>query len=479
MSLEGVIATNRFGLGAKPGELSQASNDPKGWLLSQLSTSVDEPRFQGLSTGAELTIDLVKRNQARMARKQGQLDPQQVKEFLMQARQTYLKEMAARFLNGFETDHPFRERLVRFWSNHFVVSIQKPQTAMFVGAFEREAIRPHVTGKFADMVLAVERHPAMLLYLDNAQSIGPDSLAGKMVGKGLNENLAREILELHTLGVEGGYTQADVIQLARILTGWSLDRPGGANAGIRPNGPIRRLLGVTPVSAGSSDSVNGFRFYPPRHEPGSKTLLGKTYAEGYEGGVKALTDIAHHPATARHIATKLATHFVADDPPAESIKRIETAFLDSGGDLKVVSAALVNDPAAWSPKQTKVRTPVEYVTAAIRIAGGPRIAALDEKSVGPIIQGARAMGEAPFSAPSPKGWPDTADAWTGSDAVLERVQWANAAAQRLTMAVDPMQVADAALGPFLTADTRTAISRAESPAQGLALLFASPEFQRR
>lgn len=478
MSLEGAIAANRFGLGARPGEIREASSDPKNWLLSQVSAPADDARFKDLPNGAALTVELVKRNQARLARKQGQLSAEELKQYLMEARQTYLKEMAARFLHGFETEQPFRERLVRFWSNHFVVSIQKPQTAMFVGAFEREAIRPNVAGKFSDMVLAVERHPAMLLYLDNAQSIGPDSMAGRIAGRGLNENLAREILELHTLGVEGGYTQDDVIQLARLLTGWSLDRPQGAGiAG--GTGPIRRLLGITPASADASEAVNGFRFYPPRHEPGAKTLLGKSYAEGYDGGVKALVALAHHPATARHIAGKLATHFIADAPPEASVKRIETAFLDSGGDLKAVSAAIVTDPAAWTPKAVKVRSPVEYVTAAVRAVGGPRVSALDEKSVVPIVQGARAMGEMPFSAPSPKGWPDSAEAWTGADAVLERVQWANAAAQRLSSGADPVQLADAALGPFLTEDTKLAIARAESPAQGLGLLFASPEFQRR
>jgi uncharacterized protein (DUF1800 family) len=409
----------------------------------------------------DLVADLATRQVARQAK-----DAEAVKAFLMQARQTYLHEMSARFLHGFETDQPFRERLVRFWSNHFVVSVQKPQCAMFVGAFEREAIRPHVTGRFADMLLAVERHPAMQLYLDNAQSIGPDSVAGRLTGKGLNENLGREILELHTLGVDGGYTQDDVIALAKILTGWSLDRGPG---------PVARLMNT----AMGGEAENGFRFYPPRHQPGEKTLLGRSYAEGYEGGVDALNELANHPATARHIARKLAIHFIADDPPEASVTRIETAYRDSGGNLAKVYEAIIEDPAAWRAEQVKFRTPIEYITAAVRLTGDDGLGLLDQRRVGALMQSARAMGEMPFNALSPKGWPDTADAWAGSDAVLERVQWANVMGGRFGVGSDPIVLAEAALGPLLAAETRLAISRAASPAEALALLFASPEFQRR
>jgi uncharacterized protein (DUF1800 family) len=461
MSLEGALAANRFGLGAKPGEIDEASTDPKAWLLNQLALKQDSARFANLSSTSELAAQLVKQQLLRRAK-----DKDALKTFLMQARQTYLREMAARFLVGFETEAPLHERLVRFWSNHFAVSTQKPQCALFVGAFEREAIRPHVTGTFADMLLAAERHPAMQLYLDNAQSIGPDSFAGQRGGKGRNENLGREILELHTLGVEGGYTQDDVIALANILTGWSVDRGPG---------PVARMVNT----AMGSEAENGFRFYPTRHEPGEKILLGRHYQEGYRGGVQALTDLAQHRATARHIAVKLATHFIADNPPEASVKRIETAFRDSGGELMKVYEVIIDDPAAWRPEPAKFRSPVEYVTAAMRIAGGDTLAALDEKTVGPFMQSARAMGEMPFAAPSPQGWPDMSDSWTGSDAVLQRVEWANAAAQRLGGQSDPVMLADSALGPLLNSETRIGIARAASPAQGLALLFASPEFQRR
>jgi len=463
MTREGAIAANRFGLGAKPGEIEQASQNPKTWLLNQFAGPALPPPFVGLSTTAELVSALVQNQQARQQAREAK-DRDALKQFVMQTRETFLKEMAARFANGFETDEPFRERLVRFWSNHFVVSIQKPQCALFAGAFEREAIRPHVTGNFADMVMVVERHPAMQLYLDNAQSIGPDSIAGMMTGKGLNENLGREILELHTLGVDGGYSQADVIALAKILTGWSVDR--GAR-------PMQRLVSA----AMGGEAGNGFRFYPPRHEPGDKQLLGKTYSAGYAGGQQALHDLANHPATARHIAVKLATHFIADQPPEDSVRRIEAAFRDSGGELMKVYEAVVNDPASWKPDPAKFRSPVEFVTAAMRAAGGK--SAADRQAIGGLIQSARAMGEMPFAAPSPKGWPDSESAWTGSEAILQRVEWANAAGERLGTATEPMAIAEAALGPFLREDTRNAIRRAASPGQAVALLFASPEFQRR
>jgi uncharacterized protein (DUF1800 family) len=478
MSLEGAIAANRFGLGARPGEIDEASKSPKVWLKAQLASDDSTASFAELPSASDQIAKLVQRNQMRNQMRQqagGKPDPEVIKQYLMEERQEYLREMAARFLHGFNTAQAFRERLVRFWSNHFVVSTAKAQTIGLIGPFEREAIRPHVAGKFADMLQAVEHHPAMQLYLDNAQSIGPDSVAGKMAGKGLNENLGREILELHTLGVDGGYTQNDVIALAKILTGWSIDR--GAPA--MRNRPVANFFRARPIAVSDSPAEDGFRFYPPRHEPGEKTLLGKSYAEGYKGGVDALNDLAHNPATAHHIATKLAIHFISDTPPEGSVKRIASVFQTTGGDLHAVGEAIIDDPAAWQPQARKVRTPVEYVTATFRAIGDDRLAGLDEKTVQPLIQSARAMGEAPFAATSPKGYPDTADAWTGSDAVLERVEWANAVANRYGKQAEPLRVADASLGPQLGADTRQAIMRAASPDQGLALLLASPDFQRR
>ncbi len=211
-------------------------------------------------------------------------------------------------------DIGFVERLVWFWSNHFCISADN--IIAMVGPYEREAIRPHVLGRFADLLFAAESHPAMLFYLDNVQSMGVDSIAGINRDKGLNENLAREILELHTLGVRSGYSQTDVASFAKVLTGWTWIAP------------------IEPAHGGE------FIFAKRLHEPGEQIVLGKRYAEGAWIKVAVLADLAHHPATAEHIAQKLARHFVAEEPPPALIDRLAKTFNDSEGDLKEVAKSL-------------------------------------------------------------------------------------------------------------------------------------------
>jgi uncharacterized protein (DUF1800 family) len=370
-------------------------------------------------------------------------------------RMEFINEMGARFATGFRTETPLRERLVWFWANHFTVAITKGPLFAFAGSYEREAIRPHVLGRFVDMLIGVVRHPGMQLYLDQAQSIGPNSRAGNYAGLGLNENLAREVLELHTIGVEAGYTQDDVVALAKILTGWSLTR---------------------------GDDVEGddaFRFFPNRHEPGEKILLGKKYGEGYDEGVRALTDLSKHPATATRVATKFARHFIADEPPQSSIDRLAAVFRDTDGDLKALAEAVIEDDACWQAGQNKMRAPVEYVTAAVRAIAGQSEQPLREQALRGLMQATRLMGQFPFGAPSPKGWPDDAKSWAGPDAMLERVEWAHALASRIPTRIDPVALASDVLGPLVTQPTLDAVSRAETPVQGLALLLSSPEFQKR
>ena len=241
------------------------------------------------------------------------------------------------------TEESFRERLVHFWTNHFAVSADKPQVLALAGTLENEAIRPHVAGRFADMLTAVESHPAMILYLDNQASIGPGSQLAQRRSRrssagdrklGINENLAREILELHTLGVDGGYTQQDVTTFARALTGWSIgtDRfPGGGELG-------------------------KFAFHDAAHEPGAKTIMGTRYGQSGVAQPRAvLTDLAKHPATARHVATKLARHFIADEPPPDAVERIAKAFRDSDGDLPTVHRAVLDTPEAWVTPHCEVQ----------------------------------------------------------------------------------------------------------------------------
>lgn len=450
MNIEAALAAHRFGLGAGRRDLEAMRGDPRGWLKSQLASvaPVVQPFAQQQSTGQVLR-DLPSMREAAAKSADDQVKLQKM------GREMFLNEMRPWMRNAFETQVPFLERYVWFWSNHFTISVLKARMVFFAGSYEREAIRPMVLGKFEDLLISTVRHPAMLIYLDNAFSIGPDSPAGRFVGRGLNENHAREILELHTMGVDGGYTQGDVIELAKILTGWSMER------------------------GDKVDSPTGYKYFQNRHQPGAKTLLGKSYGEaGEREGQDALRDLARHPSTARHVATKLARHFIADEPPPPAVARLERVYRDTGGDLKALAFALIDEPAAWQPALTKMRTPIEYVVAAIRLLGGVQDTLGDQQFRG-LAESLRVMGQIPFTAQSPKGWSDVASAWAGPAAIMERAQWAHALAERIPKKPDPVVLADAALGPLLSAPTRDTLTRAADPTQGLALLLSSPEFQRR
>jgi len=443
------IAVNRFGLGPRPGELDRAAADPKGWLKRQIGPAAAAPpaEFAGLPGGAERMGDLL-----RARRDRG--DPGVQKLIRQSFRETYMKEASARLSVQVTSAAPFRERLVAFWSNHFTVSVQRPPLFGTAGAFEREAIRPYVTGRFSDMLLAVARHPAMLVYLDNGQSFGPDSLAGMRQHRGLNENLAREMLELHTLGVDGGYTQADVREFAKILTGWTVTPPRFPDAG-------------------------QFQFFPQIHEPGPKTLLGAVYREG--GAMEAETAfqaLTRHPATARHIATMLARHFIADTPPQATVERLAHVFRDTDGNLGAVSHALLEQPEAWENPLAKVKTPNEFVVAALRATDFTPQAG-DEGHGKMMINAVRGLGQAPFNAPSPAGWPDTAADWISPESVLRRADWAMALAARMAPDHDPERLFAATIGPVAAQGTAKAVARAPSRADAMGLVLASAEFQRR
>ena len=348
----------------------------------------------------------------------------------------------------------FNERMAMFWFNHFAVSVKKSQpVAATAGAYEREAIRPHIFGKFHDMLVAVETHPTMLLYLDNAQSVGPQSLGAKFGKRGLNENLAREIFELHTLGVGTGYTQADVTSFARIITGWSVSTGRKAFRNMGDPGT--------------------FAFNDRIHEPGAQIVMGKTYAEGGQAqGLAVLADLARHPATAKHIATMLARHFVADDPPPALVARLADTFTRTDGDLGEVSRALISSDEAWSPQLVKIRSPLEYVCAVLRATGAP----IKPKVVASVMN---AMGEPLWQPPGPNGFPDTIDAWASPEGLSARMDFISTLAQQASQDVDPRAFAQSRLGPLLSDATLQAISRAETHAQGLSLAFLSPEFMRR
>lgn len=465
------IAATRFGYGLRPGELATIQADPKGWLLSQLETIT---RIPGLLQDAPGTTHfLVEEAAQRLERRNmgQQPDQQAIMEMQQQRRrrsvQQSREQMGSRLRVAVETDQPFVERLVRFWSNHFTVAAtgggRKAVVRNIAYPYENEAIRASLDTDFATLLLAVEQHPAMLIYLDNDQSIGEFSTAGQLRDRGLNENLAREILELHTLGVNGGYTQADVTSLARIITGWT--------------------VAIDPVSAPRGrrqpvvEGLHGFRFTEPMHEPGAHELLGKTYRNrGLGQGEDALQDLARHPATANHIARKLATHFVADTPPAAAVASLEKVFINSHGNLPALHRALVDLNEAWQPEHRKLKTPEDYIVSVARGTGLPGRQAPDQA----WVQLAGTLGtfnQAPFTASSPAGWPDTADHWGSPDALLKRIEWANQMAGNIGERLDPVALQRELLpeNPPLA----QAISRAESRSQGLALLLASPEFQWR
>jgi uncharacterized protein (DUF1800 family) len=467
---DAAIAVNRFGLGARPGEL-QALGSPQSWLLGQLQDAPPVLRGAGLKPSAQTLRQALELRQAimeqRRDRKAGDEPQAAVRKLPAVYRPVYFDEIHARFSHAVSTDRPFLERLTQFWSNHFAVSVDKMAVLGLAGAMEREAIRPHVTGRFADLLLAVEQHPAMLLYLDNQTSIGPNSKAAKLLGKrgkgrkaDINENLAREILELHTLGVNGGYTQADVTTFAKAISGWSI---GGQDHG-------RRLarLGLENGRPGE------FFFREAFHEPGAKRLLGRSFGDdGLAQGEAILKDLALRKETARHVSAKLARHFIADVPPPAVVERMSRAWLDSRGHLPTVYQALLESGEAWQAPLAKFKTPADYIHSAFR---GLAIPVRDRRRT---LQSFEALGQRALSPGSPAGWPDTSADWDGPSALLKRIAWADVLAQRLGDARNARELAPQLLGASLSEDTNMAIARAESGAQALTLLLASPEFMRR
>lgn len=416
---ESLRALNRFGLGARPGEAARLS-DPKAWLHGQLQG--DPPPLRGSSLPT-----LEEAGQANRDLQQNQATATQAAQRAARAEVARIRQLEATTLlaQRVVTETPFLERLTAFWSNHLCVSISgKQRLAVLAGIYEREAIRPHVLGRFADMVLASARHPAMLIYLDNAQSIGPNSpgatAAERRQGRerGLNENFARELLELHTVGVDGGYTQEDVIELAKALTGWTLSGVGGG------------------VAARGADDMS-FLFRPALHEPGPKTILGKRYREnGAREGEEIIRDLCALPATARFVAGKLVAHFVSDTPPPAAVDRVAAVFFESEGDLRAVSHALVDLDEAWDPASRKFRTPQDWVVASMR--------AMETQEVPPLlVQALNQLRHPLWSPPSPKGFGDSTREWADPDSLLNRGELARTLTQRARrMQLDPVRFLD-------------------------------------
>jgi uncharacterized protein (DUF1800 family) len=513
------IALNRFGLGARPDEPVPA--DPRKWLHGQLTAFVANPAVIASLPGrrqiaGELAdyLEQVKalRQQegrgrpnarraqagqpAAMRRRMADAAPDMAQNYQMaatqmtpggkqqaepadrddpvaqarrfaqrQARDYYVGAVGGRTNAALTSPAPFVERLVHFWANHFAISIDKVQVVGLGGLLEFEAIRPHVLGRFGDMLNAVERHPAMLLYLDQAQSVGPGSMVGSRFGNrpnrkiGLNENLAREIMELHTLGVRTVYNQADVTEFARAMTGWTVSGLG--------RGPGARFTGA-------DGPAGDFVFAAPLHEPGARMIMGKRYGQQGEHQAQAvLDDLAVHPATATHLATKLARHFAGDTPPPALVERMKAAYLETGGDLPSVYRVLIDSPEAWAPQPAKFKTPWEWSISSMR--------ALGMKTAQPLMVNGllNQLGQPTWKPGSPAGFDDIAASWAGPDAILRRVEAAERFANRAGPTIDARALAPRIIPAAVTPATTQALARAESPGQALALLLVAPEFMRR
>ena len=480
---ESIIAANRFGLGARPGELAKIQTDPRAWLHDQVRGARATPTaIQGLTDSAQIFQEQVAALQQRRAAKQAAssqtsqasdaqttnskgLNKADLDRVRAVARH-YQAQVMARYQTAVRSEESFRERLVHFWSNHFAVSSDKNAVRPLAATLENEAIRPNLHLSFYDLLLAVESHPAMILYLDNQASVGPNSQLAELMKRranqqrkvDINENLGREILELHTLGVNGGYTQTDVTRFATVLTGWSV---GGDITG----GRLGKVI--------AQGTPGKFAFRTALHEPGAQTILGKRYNQaGVEQPLAVLKDLAHHDATAQFIATKLARHFIADTPPPQAVAQIAKAFRDSQGDLPTVHTALTNCDAAWQATANKYKTPHEFVVSTWR--------ALDYVPNKPaqVVAAFEMLGQRPYTPGSPAGWADIAGQWDGPDALMKRIEWATQLEVR-GQNRSPLQLAEASLADSLSEHTRMAINGAEEATQGRVLWLMSPEFLRR
>jgi uncharacterized protein (DUF1800 family) len=472
------LALHRFGFGPRPGSIAAIASDPRGALLADLDrpNAGQIPATAGLMTSgaanravfefisernAKARVARLREEEAkRAAAESGAAGAMEAKPEMAPPpanpqpnappaetvpQQIFFAEAKAHFDAAIGAEIGFAERLVWFWSNHFCVNADN---TVMAGGYEREAIRPHVLGHFVELLQAAEGHPAMLIYLTNTQSMGPNSVAGINRTRGLNENLAREILELHTLGVRTGYTQEDVTSFAKVITGWT----------------------ILPTDS-NPDHGGEFIFHPRLHEPGPQTVIGKAYRDtGVEQGRAVLADLARHPATATHIATKLARHFVADDPPPALVARLAQRFTETEGDLWEVSKALVTAPESWSEERVKIKRPGEWQVALLRAArftGDARV----------MVQGMNRLGEPLWRPPAPRGFPDDNANWL--DGLAHRLDIANIFAQRNGERLDAAAMLETALGPLASEETRRAVARAESKPQALTLVLMAPEFQWR
>jgi uncharacterized protein (DUF1800 family) len=453
-----IHALNRLSFGARPGDVDRIRQmGVDRWIEQQLrpasiaDTAVESrlARFDTLTMSNAEMMETFYRPivEARRERKKedADRDPQMMREMRRQSQKVMRQLSGQRILRAVESERQLHEVMVDFWMNHFNVLAGKGIDRFLLTSYERDAIRPNIWGRFDELVLATAKSPAMLFYLDNARS---------MRGK-INENYARELMELHTLGVDGGYTQKDVTELARVLTGWSIRRPKEGDA--------------------------GFVFRRGQHDRDAKTVIGVKLPSGggIEEGERIIRILANHPSTARHIAYKLAQRLVADEPPPALVERVAKRFLDTKGDLRETVKAVITSPEFWDEKvfRSKVKSPFEYAVSAIRALGGKVENPL------PLARELQKMGQPLYFAQPPTGYSDSADAWVNSGALLNRLSFALALSSnkmpgiRVTVPSDPYALA----GVELSEATRKTIAEKQTadPATIAGLVLGSPEFQRQ
>ena len=445
-----IITEQRFGFGPKLNDQHVLS------LSEQISTKpYIDPALQSLPSTNNILVQIGLFNQQRKKLKKSPNEKRAVQKQVNQFfNLSYEQQVSARNLQTLHSSNSFQERLIQFWSNHFAVSADTRKVKPIIAGIENEVIRQYWNGNFTDMLQATIKHPTMLMFLDNNLSVGPDSKLGKKRHKGLNENLAREIMELHTLGVDGGYSQQDVIQLAHAITGWMV----------------------------SFDKQNpGFKFAAWAHQPGDVLLLGQRYAQtGIGQGEACLKDLALHQQTARHLATKLAQHFIGQ-PKKELVDDLADVYLKNNGELQSVYKRLLQEPEVNKAAPLRFRTPQEWLFSLLRSADL-------NPSEHKITQQLRLLGQQPFMAGSPAGWSDQDSDFNSSSALIQRWQVANTFAvlalrEAKKQKVKPLQlvkqVVNNLYGKDLDQHTELAINKANGAITKLVLLWLSPQFMYR
>ena len=447
------LAAIRFGTGLRADLVPPAD----GAAVFDSLAQEQAPRFR-VEPWADRFARHKLRDPLRRATRGPDADPARVEELRQIERaltRATLADLRATIARMVDAPVGFYARLTWFWANHFSAEGVRPTFARSRAAYIEDAILPHVTGSFLDMLRAAVLHPIMLVYLDQHRSVGPNSPAGGRRGRGLNENLAREVLELHTLGVGGAYTQSDVTELAKLLTGLTVNLDQG-------------MVFDTRVA-----------------EPALVTVLGARYGgrvRSLDQITEALDDLVLNPDTARHIALKLARHFVSDSPDPALVAHVAAAFTRSQGALMPVYQALLEHPAAWVAPLAKVRAPSEWVAACARALGVPAQVIMDlsggdtrQMLLGPLQQ----MGEVWESVPSPAGHDDDSAYWVTSQRLAARVTWAMDLAQQWPGPRDPAAFVQAALADAASDPLRRAVNGAETRAQAIGVTLASPDFNRR